>query len=104
MKGTTNKGLVFTADGTDEKVSLSGYADAECAGDVSTRKFMSGYFLKIFGGVIGGRSKRQPVVALSTTEAEERKRRHCTVVCMHRSCRGSSVAARREFSANNAYE
>ena len=46
------------------------YADSDWAGDVDTRKSMSGYLIFMAGGVISYRSKMQSIQALSSAEAE----------------------------------
>ena len=66
IKGTLDFGLKFVA--SDEgHFSLQGFVDADLAGDVSTRKSTSGYVFRLGGATI---SKHQPIVALSSTEAE----------------------------------
>lgn len=49
---------------------LVGYADADWGGDVEDRKSNSGYVFKLYGATICWRSRKQPCVALSSTEAE----------------------------------
>ena len=44
--------------------------DSDWAGDIDRRRSTSGYVFTMFGGAISWMSKRQPVVALSTTEAK----------------------------------
>jgi Reverse transcriptase (RNA-dependent DNA polymerase) len=46
------------------------YADADLAGDEDTSRSTSGGVITLNGGIIAWWSKRQPVVALSTAEAE----------------------------------
>jgi hypothetical protein len=46
------------------------YCDADHGGDVERRKSTTGYMVKVGSGVVAWSSKLQPVVALSTTEAE----------------------------------
>lgn len=46
------------------------YADADWAGDKNNRRSTSGYVFTLFGGAVSWRTKKQPVVSLSTTEAE----------------------------------
>ena len=67
IKGTVNVGLVFRKS---DKFDLVGYSDADWAGDVDSRKSTSGYVFMLGNSVISWTSKKQPVVALSTTEAE----------------------------------
>jgi hypothetical protein len=63
---TKNRGIIFRGSNLD----LTGYCDADYAGDLDTRKSTTGYVFVINGGAISWNSKRQPTVALSTTEAE----------------------------------
>lgn len=49
---------------------LIGYADADWAADIDTRKSCTGYIFKLSGGAISWRSTKQKIVALSSTEAE----------------------------------
>lgn len=49
---------------------LSGFPDADWAGDHDTRRSTSGYVFNIGSGAISWSSKRQPTVALSSCEAE----------------------------------
>eukprot|EP00731_Ephydatia_muelleri_P012155 Em0006g1049a len=67
LKGTINLGLNFekTADS-----SIIGFSDADWAGDLDNRHSTSGNLFVMSGGTISWLSKKQPVVALSTTEAE----------------------------------
>jgi len=47
-----------------------GYADADWGDDLDTRRSTTGYVFKVYGGTVAWKSRRQPTVALSTTEAE----------------------------------
>jgi hypothetical protein len=47
-------------------------SDADWAGDRSTLRSTTGYVFKFMGGAISWRSRLQPTVALSSTEAEYR--------------------------------
>jgi hypothetical protein len=47
-----------------------GYCDADWAGDLEDRRSTTGFVFMIGGGAITWSSKRQPTIALSTTEAE----------------------------------
>ncbi|KIM60717.1 hypothetical protein SCLCIDRAFT_72313, partial [Scleroderma citrinum Foug A] len=51
-------------------MSLLGYVDADWAGDVDDCRSISGYTFITAGGAISWSSKKQPSVALSSTEAE----------------------------------
>lgn len=69
LKGTPGKGLLFSKHGVS---SIEGYtdADADWAGDQTTRKSKSGYFTFVNGNLVTWRSKKQKVVAQSSAEAE----------------------------------
>uniref|UniRef100_H3GB69 Reverse transcriptase Ty1/copia-type domain-containing protein n=1 Tax=Phytophthora ramorum TaxID=164328 RepID=H3GB69_PHYRM len=67
LKTTQDLGLVFNG-GT--KGELIGYADANWAGDLDTRRSTTGYVFFLNGSAISWKSKRQPTVATSSTEAE----------------------------------
>lgn len=69
VKGTIDWGL-FYKNGVQSKVS--GYCDADYAGDHDTRRSTTGYVFNLGSGAISWCSKRQPTVSLSTTEAEYR--------------------------------
>lgn len=49
---------------------LTGWADADHAGDVTDRKSRTGYVYMVAGGTVAWRSKKQQSVALSTAESE----------------------------------
>lgn len=49
---------------------LEAYCDADYAGDPETRKSTTGYIIYFAGGAISWCSRKQPVIALSSTEAE----------------------------------
>ncbi len=49
---------------------LSGYSDADWAGDYDTRRSTSGFVFNISSSAISWSAKRQPTVALSSCEAE----------------------------------
>lgn len=67
LKGTKDLRLMFKKNAKDY---VFGYCDADWASDVNDRKSCTGYVFLRSGGAISWNSKRQPTVALSTTEAE----------------------------------
>lgn len=69
VKGTLDYGICFSGR-QDVEIEVLGYVDADWAGDIVTRKSQSGYVFQLCGGPISWSSKKQAVVALSTTEAE----------------------------------
>ena len=56
------------ADNCD--VDLIGYSDSDWAGDIEDRKSTSGYTFNIRSRVVSWSSKKQPIISLSSTEAE----------------------------------
>jgi hypothetical protein len=70
LKGTRDMVLVY--DGADISIDLDfhGFTDADWSGDVDTSRSTSGYVFISTRGAIGWSSKRQSMVALSTTESE----------------------------------
>ena len=68
LKGTLDNCLAF--DANDANLELQGYSDANWAGDVYSKRSTSGYIFQLAGSTVSWGSKRQSVVALSTTEAE----------------------------------
>lgn len=50
--------------------TLTGYSDSDWASDLDHRKSTTGYVFCMNGGAISWNSKKQPTVALSSTEAE----------------------------------
>jgi hypothetical protein len=66
LKGTKNSKIVYSVD----PKPLIGYTDASYADDKETRKSTGGYLFTLNGGAISWRSKKQSIVACSSTEAE----------------------------------
>ncbi|XP_048227237.1 uncharacterized mitochondrial protein AtMg00810-like [Ricinus communis] len=69
IRGTLDLGI-FYRNGVPCK--LEGYYDADYERDCDTRRSTTGYVFSLGSGVITWCSKRQPIVSLSTTEAEYR--------------------------------
>jgi len=68
LAGTKSYGITYTAD-SDQSNLFHGYADA-AYGNLDERKSTTGYVFIAGKGAITWRSKKQQVVALSSTEAE----------------------------------
>ena len=69
LNGTLKGGLKYTR--TDPgRDALEGYVDADYAGNVDTRKSLSGFVFTLFGTAVTWKANQQSVVALSTTQAE----------------------------------
>ena len=68
IKGTINYGLVFTKSPT---IGITGYTDASWANSID-RKSISGFCFKMSpdSALISWKSKKQPIVALSSCESE----------------------------------
>src|SRR5450755_1179102 len=66
VNATKGLGLTYQTD----KPGLTGYVDADWAGNVSDRKSTTGYVYIYRGSPISWASKRQQCIALSTAEAE----------------------------------
>ncbi|CAJ2647282.1 unnamed protein product [Trifolium pratense] len=68
LKGTISYGVLYDKGSLNMK--LEGWTDSDYAGDSDDRKSTSGYVFKLGSGAISWSSKKQPIVTLSTTEAE----------------------------------
>ncbi|KAJ0431334.1 putative RNA-directed DNA polymerase [Helianthus annuus] len=69
IKGTVEQGVWFKRE---NEPKLIGFCDADYAGDLNERRSTTGYVFMYGSGAVSWRSKRQPTVSLSTTEAEYR--------------------------------
>lgn len=67
VNGTKGFGILYSSS---DSFMLTGYTDSDWAGSVDDRKSTSGYVFHMGSGAISWASKKQPVVALSTAEAE----------------------------------
>lgn len=67
LKGTMDLGLTYKGSG-DSK--LHAFCDADWASDIDKRRSCTGLVTIMSGAAISWTSKRQPIVALSSTEAE----------------------------------
>jgi hypothetical protein len=74
LKGTMDLKLCLGG----KEVSLRGYCDADWGGDANERRSTTGYVFFVGVGAISWNCKRQPTIALSTTEAEYMATSQCT--------------------------
>jgi hypothetical protein len=91
LHGTTSYGLCYKGrPRLDRVVDIHGFVDADWVGDLDRRRSISGYVFNLFGGAISWMSKRQAVVALSTTESEYMAATHASkeAVWLQRLCSG----------------
>jgi len=72
----------------DRELDIRGFVDADWAGDLDQRRSTSGYVFNLFGGVVSWTSKKQSVVAPSTTKAEYMATTHASkeAVWLQRLC------------------
>ena len=69
VSGTMDQGILYKEGAA---IRLEGYTDADWAGSVSDRRSTSGFVFSLGSGAVSWSSKKQPTVALSSTEAEYR--------------------------------
>lgn len=67
VSGTRNFGIKYSSS---DEFKLIGYTDSDCASSIDDRKSTSGYVFNFGTGVVSWSSKKQPIVYLSSTEAE----------------------------------
>ncbi len=68
LQGTSDRGITFS--GSTGNVTLEGYCDADWGNQTDDRRSITGYFFRIARGPISWKSRTQPTVALSSSEAE----------------------------------
>lgn len=67
VQGTIGYGIIYKKS---EDFKLTGYTDSDWAGSADDRKSTSGYVFHLGSGVVSWASKKQPIVSLSSAEAE----------------------------------
>ena len=67
LKGTVDLGIIYRKRDNGELIA---YTDNDYVGDIDDRKITSGYVFLLNDGAMSWSFKKQPVVTLSTTEAE----------------------------------
>ena len=70
LKRTQDHGLKFSKPTSGDIILGPNYSDSDWAGDLETRRSTTGYIFHLSGAPITWRSRRQPTVVLSSTEAE----------------------------------
>jgi hypothetical protein len=70
VKGTTSLGVFYRRSVENSEDDLKVYTDSDYAGNVEDRRSTAGYVFFLSEGAVAWSSRKQPVVTLSTTEAE----------------------------------
>lgn len=70
INATKNLGIRYNVNNNEDEEELIGYSDSNYAEDVETRKSTTGFVIMYSGGPISWCSKKQSIIALSSTEAE----------------------------------
>eukprot|EP00253_Pinus_taeda_P035204 PITA_35204 len=89
LRGTSDYGLCYQGrPGLDRVLDIHGFVDADWARDMDQRRSTSGYVFNLSGGAVGWMSKKQSVVALSTTEEKYMAATHASMeaVWLQRLC------------------
>ncbi|RDX80732.1 hypothetical protein CR513_38687, partial [Mucuna pruriens] len=79
LKGTTELGIYYKKGGN---TSVVAYFDSDFAGDIDDRRSTYGFVFLLGSGAVSWSSKKQPVVTLSTTEAEYIATASCACQCI----------------------
>jgi hypothetical protein len=70
LKGTLDYGILFSVADEGKECKLVGYTDSSWCSDVEDRKSTDGYVFMLGGAPVVSSSRKEPVVALSSCEAE----------------------------------
>jgi hypothetical protein len=70
IAGTLDYGILFPKSAKNTKLEIVCYSDADWCGDKVDRRSTTGYFFKFLKAPVAWCSRKQPVVALSSCEAE----------------------------------
>lgn len=81
LNGTRQKGIMYKKGGDMSK--LNAYCDADYANCNKTRRSTTGFVIMLAEGPVSWCSKRQPIVALSSTEAEYIAAADCCKECLY---------------------
>lgn len=69
LKGSKSIGLIYGKT-VEHFNGLSGFIDADFAGDLDKRRSLTGYLFTLYGNAASWKANLQSIVALSTTESE----------------------------------
>jgi hypothetical protein len=81
LKGTLSYGILYKCKAGNE-LMLQGWCDSDYAGDHDDRRSTSGYVFTMNDSAICWCSKKQPIVTLSSTEAEFVSAASCACQCI----------------------
>jgi hypothetical protein len=81
VQGTLEYGILFPSNNNNVVNQLVGFSDSDWCGDQVDRRSTSGYIFKFLNAPISWCSKKQPVIALSSCEAEY-------IACAYAACQG----------------
>ncbi|XP_047166750.1 secreted RxLR effector protein 161-like [Vigna umbellata] len=70
LKGTYSYGILLRRGEAGEEVQITSYSDADWCGDKTDKRSTAGYIFFMGGSPISWCSRKEPVVALSSCEAE----------------------------------
>ncbi|CAJ2645382.1 unnamed protein product [Trifolium pratense] len=70
IAGTLDFGILFPKSAVNAKSEIICYSDADWCGDKVDRRSTTGYFFKYLNASVAWCSRKQPIVALSSCEAE----------------------------------
>ena len=81
LKGTKSLGMVYRKSNSS-MINVSAYVDSDFASDPTDRKSISGFLIRMNNNMVCWSSKKQSVVALSSTEAEYVAMANCITECL----------------------
>ncbi|CAM9438252.1 unnamed protein product [Chrysoparadoxa australica] len=93
VSGTTDLGLTYSRKG---ELQLEAFVDADYAGDVNNRRSTTGFLIMFGGAAVSWKSKLQPTVSLSSSEAEYRALSECGAEVAHLHQVGLDIGLRME--------
>ena len=91
LNGTTDLGLCYHGKLLDN--DLTGFSDSDWAGNPNSWRSVSGYTFLFCGAAVSWSAKKQPTIALSSTEAEYMAMTHASkeATSAKSACRFSAV-------------